>query len=104
MAHAFAGRGCLAGDKSRMGFYFRVLNELCGVFFCRAADLADRDNRFGLVIAEEGVDAVDKICPIDGIAANADASGLAETGSSGLRDRFIGQCPDRETMPTLPRL
>ena len=84
----------MAGDKSTHGFFdFRVLNELCGIFFGRATDLPDHYNRFGLVIAEEGVDAVDEIRPVNGIAANADASGLAETCSSGLRDRFISQCP-----------
>ena len=60
MAHAATGRGGRACDKSDHRFpVSRFDQEFGAVLFGAAADLADHDNGFGLIVAEE--DAADFI-------------------------------------------
>src|SRR6201994_1940149 len=95
MAHAAAGRGSDAGDESdhrflaaALGF---VLDELGGVFLGRTADLADHDDRGGLVVGQELLQHVDELGALDRVAADADRGGLAEAFRRGLEHGFIGQ-------------
>ena len=69
----------------------RLLDEIRRVLFRGAADFADHHDALGLVVAEEHIDAVDKIGAVYRIAADTDTGRLAETGSRRLGDRFIGQ-------------
>ncbi len=43
-----------------------------------------------------------KLEPWDRVTADADAGRLAEAGVGGLLNSFVGQVPERETIPTLP--
>ncbi len=75
--------------RPRFGF---VLQELGGIFFRRAADLADHDDRLRLVVGQEHLEHVDELGALDRVAADADGRRLAETFVGGLEDRLIGQC------------
>ena len=98
MAHAAPGRRGAAGDEaddrlSAAAFRF-VGEELRGVFLGAAADLADHDDRLGLVVGEEFLEDVDELGALDRIAADADRGRLAEALVGGLEHRLIGQaCP-----------
>src|SRR3546814_7045500 len=50
-----------------------------------AADLADHDDPFRLVVVEDKPDRLDEIRAVDRIAADADAGGLPQPGRGGLR-------------------
>ncbi len=95
MAHAATGRSRAAGDEAdhrllaaALGF---VVDELRGVFLRRAADLADHDDRMGLVVGQEQFQHVDEFRALDRVAADADRRGLAEADLGGLEHGFIGQ-------------
>ncbi len=70
-----------------------VLEELGGVFFRLAADLADHDDRLSLGISEEQLERVDEIHALDRIAADADRGGLAEADLRCLKHRFVCKSP-----------
>ena len=95
MAHAAARRRGAAGDEADDGLLAPALGlvgeELRGVLFGAAADLADHDDRLGLVVGEEHLEHVDELGALDRIAADADRGRLAETLVGGLEHRFIGQ-------------
>ena len=82
--------------KPAVGFHAAllrlVLEELRGVFFGRAADLADHDDRLGLGVGEEHFEHVDVLGALDRVAADADGrwSGRGPTAVVWL-DRLIGQ-------------
>jgi hypothetical protein len=65
-----------------------------------AADLADHDDRLGLGVLLEGLEAVDVGGADDRVAADADAGGEAEVPQ--LEHHLVGQVPDFETRPILP--
>src|SRR5262249_16646952 len=92
MAHAPArGRG-QPGDESDHRLLALLGGEQSGGFLLGAAtDLADHDDAGGLPIAEEELEAMDEAGAVDGIAADADAGRLAESGGGGLRHRLVGQ-------------
>ena len=88
MAHTSA-RGCGAsGNESDDGFAVgtRVvsLEVFCGILFHRATNLADEDDTFRAGVFKEDLDDVDVLCAGEGVAANTDGEGLAETGEGGL--------------------
>src|SRR5664279_4279135 len=96
MAHAPArGRGPPGNEADHrllaaaLGF---VLEELRRVFFRRAADLADHDDRFGRRIRQKHLQHVDKFGPFNWIPADADGGGLSQSFAAGLEHRLIGQC------------
>src|SRR6185312_2831103 len=92
MAHAPAGRGGRAGDEAHHRLLDLVaLDEFRRLLLGRATDLADHDDRLGLVVLEEELEAIDEIGAVDGIAADADAARLAEAGGGGLGHRLVGQ-------------
>src|SRR5580700_349174 len=68
------------------GFYQRGAFLLGG-----AADLANHHDRLGLVVGEKHLQYVNKIEPVNRIAADADAARLAEPGGGRLRHRLVGQ-------------
>src|SRR3546814_17847750 len=68
-----------------------VLQELGGLFFGRAADLADHDDRLGGFVGEEKLQHIDEVGAVHRIAADADGSGLSKARSGGLVDRLIGE-------------
>ena len=76
------GRRGAAGDEAddRLGAAALrlVLQELRRVLLGLAADLADHDDRLGLVVGEEQFERVDEIHALDRIAADADRRRLAE--------------------------
>ena len=95
MTHAATRGGGAAGDETGSGFtaalFGLVLQELGGFFLGIAADLADHDDRMGVGIAQEPFQHVDMLGPFDRVAADADASGLAQAYVRGLLDRLVGQ-------------
>ena len=66
-------------------------DELGRLFLGAAADLADHDDRLGLRIVLEQLQAIDEVHAMDRVAADADAGALAEADLRGLLDRFVGQ-------------
>src|SRR6185503_4777231 len=68
-----------------------LLNPLGGFLLGAAADFADQDDAFGFRVVHEELDDVQVRRAIDGIAANADASGLAGAAGGQLPDRFVGE-------------
>src|ERR1043166_3108538 len=92
MTHAAARRRGGTGDKAdhrlfaARGFYQRRAVLLGG-----AADLADLDDRLGLVVGEKHLEHVGEIEAVNRVAANADATRLPEPSGSGLRHRLVGQ-------------
>lgn len=91
VAHAFTGGGGDAGDIADDGFGDVGLDVFGGFLFGTAANFADHDDAFGGFIVFKAGQDVDKIHAFDGVAANADAGGLAESGAGGLVDRFVGE-------------
>src|ERR1700742_4302479 len=95
MAHAPAGRGGDAGNEAdhrllaaALGL---VLEELRRILLGRAADLADHDDRGGLLIGQEHFQHVDEFGALDRVAADPDRRGLAQSFLRGLEYRLIGQ-------------
>src|SRR5262245_45888862 len=95
MAHAAAGRRGPAGNKPDhrplAAAFGLVLQELRGVFLCRATDFTNHDDRLGFRVGQKHLKHRNKLSPLHGIAANADCSGLSETLTAGLKDRLIGE-------------
>ena len=95
MPHAAAGRGGHPGDERdhRLGVVARVVlrEELGRPLLGLAADLADHDDALGGVVAQEEVQAVDEVGAVEGVAADADAEGLAQADLGGLVDGLVGQ-------------
>src|SRR6185503_6253855 len=91
VAHPAAGRGGRPGDKAGDGLPAVLLNPLGGFLLGAAADFADQDDAFGFRVVHEELDDVQVRRAIDGIAANADASGLAGAAGGQLPDRFVGE-------------
>src|SRR6056297_1327905 len=95
VAHAAARRrgapGDEAGNRLLAALLGLVLEELRGVLFRRAADLADHDDALGLVIGEEPFQHVDMLGPLDRVAADTHACGLPEPHIGGLLDRLVGE-------------
>ena len=95
MAHAAARRRRAARDEAdhrlvtALGALF--LDEGSGFFFRAAADLADHDDRLGVVVVEEEIEHVDEVRAVDRVAADADRRGLAQADHRGLMHGFIGQ-------------
>ena len=73
MAHAATWRGRDSGDEAHNRFLHLLLDELSGFLLRIAADFADHHDRVSLGIFLEQSQDIDKPCPIDWIAANADA-------------------------------
>ena len=77
MSHAPSGRGRASRDAARDRLFPACLrlvrDELGGFFLGRSADLADHDDRLGLRVAEQQIERVDMLGPLDRVTADADA-------------------------------
>ena len=108
VAHAAAWRGGAACDEAGHRLLAALLGfvdqELRGVFFGGAADLADHHDRLGLGIGEEELKAFDEIHALDRIAADAERGGLAEPFARGLEHRLIGERAGARHNADLPGL
>src|SRR3546814_1470852 len=95
VAHAAARRRADARDEADHRLLAAtaglVLQELGGLFFGRAADLADHDDRLGGFVGEEKLQHIDDVGAVHRIAADADGSGLSQDRSGGLLDRLIAE-------------
>src|SRR5213082_2500419 len=95
MAHAASGRRGAAGNEADHRLAAAALRlvreELRRVLFGAAADLADHDDRLGLLVAQEHLEDVDELGAFDRIAANGDGCRLAETFIGGLENGFVSQ-------------
>ena len=89
VAHAAAGRSGGACDEGGDGFFAVGLDPFCGFFFAGAADFADEDEGVGVRVVVEEFGAVGVGEPVDGVAADADAGGLAEAAAAELPDGFV---------------
>ena len=65
--------------------------ELGGVDFALAADLADHDDLLRSPVGQEHLQHLDEVGALHRIAADADAGALAQPHRCGLRHRLIGQ-------------
>src|SRR6266849_2264746 len=92
MTHAAArGRG-LAGDEADDGLFHVDFDPLRRGLFRVAADFANHDDGIGFRISVEELNGVKERRANDGVAANADTSGLADAEPSQLVDGFVGEC------------
>src|ERR1700722_17016165 len=95
MAHPASRRRGAPGDEADHGLLVAapgfVLQELRGVLFRRAADLADHDDRLGRFVGEKHFQHFDEVGALHRIAADADRRGLAETFPRGLKHRLVSQ-------------
>src|SRR5712691_927035 len=91
VAHAAARRSGLAGNEADHGFPHVRFDEFRSAFFGIAADFADHHDGVRIGIVVEETDRVKERCADDGIAADADAGGLADTETRELVHGFVGQ-------------
>src|SRR5580693_1436511 len=108
MTHAPTRRRGASGDEAdhrllaaALGF---VLEKLRGVFFRRATDLTDHDDRLGRLVGEKHFQHFDEVGALYGIAADADRRGLAEPFPRGLEYRLVGQGAGARNDTDLARL
>src|SRR5260370_15802980 len=92
MAHAAPRRSRLAGDKADDRLFHIDLDPLGGALFGVAADFADQNNRVRLWIIVEKLNGVEKRRADDGVAADADAGGLANAELGELMNGFVSEC------------
>src|SRR5690606_12258847 len=92
MTHSAARGGRNTGNEAHNRLlHLGRLQELSRLFFGRTADFTDHDDRMGIGVAKEHLEAVDEVGAIDRVATNADAGGLAKARRRGLGNRFIGE-------------
>src|SRR6266852_741188 len=91
VAHAAARRSGLPGDETDDRFFYVDLDPFGGAFFGVATDFADQNDGVSVGIFVEHFDGIEKRRADDGIAADADASGLADAEFGELVHGFIGQ-------------
>src|SRR5262249_35719397 len=86
MAHAAAWWRGLPRDEPDDWLFHAGLDEFGGAFFGIAADFADHDDGARVGIVVEKFDGVEKRSADDGVAADADASGLTDAEAGELID------------------
>src|SRR5690606_10008673 len=91
VAHSLAGRGGDSGNIRDDWLADIGLDVGRCLFLCRAADLADHDNCFGLVVLLEQGQDIDEAGARNRVTADAHAGRLPETEVRGLFDRLVGQ-------------
>mmetsp|Transcript_70038 Transcript_70038/g.200722 ORF Transcript_70038/g.200722 Transcript_70038/m.200722 type:complete len:230 (-) Transcript_70038:437-1126(-) len=93
VAHASAWRRGDAGDEGdhRLVGLVVGLQPLGRILLGASANLTYHDDAFCRRVVNEALEAIDEVGAIEGVAANADASGLSEAGLRGLVDRLVGE-------------
>src|SRR5258708_2326512 len=91
VAHAAARRRGLSGDETDNRFLYAGFDEFGGDFFRVPADFADHDDGMRVGIVVEQVNRVEERGADDGIAADADAGGLADAETRELVHGFVRQ-------------
>src|SRR6266446_9629256 len=91
VAHAASRGSGLAGDKADDGFLRVGLDPLRSTLFGVAADFANQNDGMRFRIGVEELNGVEERGADDGIAADADASGLSDAELRQLMDGFVGQ-------------
>src|SRR5438132_4482975 len=91
VAHAASRRSSLSGDEADHGLLYVGFDPFRSALFGVAADLADHNDGVGVRIVVEKLDGVEERGADDGIAANADAGGLANAELRQLMDGFVGE-------------
>ena len=85
------GRRGGAGDETGHRLAAVLPNPLRRLLLGRAADFADHDDAVGVRVGIEHSNDVQVRGAIDGVAADADAGGLADAAAGQLPDRLISQ-------------
>ena len=65
----------------------------CSLLLSLSSNLTDHDDPLGLLVSKEQLEAVDEVCSIEGISADANTQGLAEANSRGLVHSLVGEGP-----------
>ena len=91
VSHAASGRRGCTRDETCDGFLTVFANPLGGFFFVGSSDFANHDDGFGLRIFVKHLEDIEMRCSVDGIAADPNAGGLAESSGSQLEDGFVGE-------------
>src|SRR5712664_116282 len=91
VAHAASRRSGLAGDEADDGLLHVGLDPFRGALFGVAADFANQDDGVRVRIVVEKLDGVEERRTDDGIAADANAGGLADAELRQLMNGFVGQ-------------
>src|SRR5216684_3305644 len=89
VAHAAAWRRGLAGDEANDGLLYAGLDPLRGALFGVAADFADQNNGVRVRVVVEKLDGVEEGRADNGVAADADAGGLADAQFGELMHGFV---------------
>jgi len=95
VAHAAAGGSGSTSDEGDDGLAVGAdvvsLEESSTLLFSGTTDLTDHDDTLGLGVSEELTEDVDEVGTVEGVTADTDADGLAETDLSGLVDSLVGE-------------
>src|SRR5664279_1109228 len=101
VAHAASGRRSLSGDKTHDRLLHVRLDKLRSDLFRVATDLADHDYGFGLGIAVEQIERVDKIRADNWVSADADRCRLPNSTLSELMHCLVSQGPGARYDPDI---
>ena len=91
VAHAASGRRGGSGDEAGDGLFAVFTDPLGGFFFGGSADFTDHDEGFGVRVVVEHFHDIEVRGAIDGVAADADAGGLAMAAAGELPHGFVGE-------------
>ena len=86
MAHAPSWRGGLSGDETDDGLVHVRLGKCGGLLFRVSADFPDHHHRLRVRVILKETEAINEVGAVDGIAADADAGGLPQSGTGELAD------------------
>ena len=64
----------------------------CGFFFIAATDFTHHEDAVCVGVILEHLEEFNEVEAFDGVAADADACGLADAALGGLPDGFVGEC------------
>src|SRR6266851_8165720 len=91
VAHAASRRRSLPGDEAHNRLLHIGFNPFRGAFFGVPADFTDQDDGLRAGIIVEKLDGIEEGRADDGIAADADAGGLANAEARQLIDGFVSE-------------
>ncbi len=91
VTHAASGRRGGSGDEAGDGLFAIFSDPLGSFFFSRSADFTDHDEGFGVRVVVEHFHDIEVRGAIDGVAADANAGGLAMAAAGELPHGFVGE-------------
>src|SRR5579875_447819 len=90
--HTLSWRGGATGNEGYNRLGHPRFDELGGVLFVAATDLATHHDGLRPWVLLKELEVIDEGRADDGVAPDADATGLADTGLGKQRNDFVGEC------------